>query len=226
MKKIIFSTVLLLSFSSVSALDITFNNPIVSDMPVQSNTTCTASQLLWYDDSDQWSFWATYGAHHFCTQKWYDWTIWHVWDTSTADPDVCETNSTTTTTIPAWRFDTTATSNYISISCTISDSSVWCTQPNALNYNPNVTMDDWSCFYTDPSTWTWWATTVNVDFSTLDLSPIQNSWISEDVFTKLELEQYYTLKFTFYLFWSIIFIVYKLSPVRTPNLTFKSIMKT
>jgi len=131
-----------------------------------TNTTCSNNDSIGTDESDSVAAVNT-TANHYCKHLDFDGSSNYNLDQSNTDPDVCETNSNATSTNPAWRFDTSSTNDFTSITCFISDSKVGCTYPNALNYNPNATYNDGSCFY---DSWSGggsgtWSTdvTVNID---------------------------------------------------------------
>lgn len=188
-----------------NALEMSFQNPTYWDLPIQIDSTCISTDLIWYDEGDWTGVWVSYAPYHYCVQLWYDWSVSYLTDTWIADPDVCETNSSQITQTPVWRLDTSWTNNYTSITCTISDSKVWCTQPNALNYSPVATMDDWTCFYTD-STQTW---------STFSFpSELTLSWwiiSNQDNFmNQNELFNFYQFELTFLLLFTLIVLIHKL----------------
>ena len=206
--KILFWFLFFIYSFNTYALDETFVNPTFSDLnPPSVSTTCSPTDPLWVDESDfQWVG-ETYLPHHYCVIQWYTTYTSYVVVDDPSSPWVCETNSNQEASSITWEYDATQTNVYDSITCAVSDSQVWCTFPNALNYDPNALVNDGSCFFSDSTWWTWTGTVSDV--AVVVNNPSYN-W--EEIFTIDELYNFYMMEFTFLLLLALIIISKKFTP--------------
>ena len=168
-------------------LETTYTAPTFQDIAsFYSDSTCQNSDPIGFDESDG-NNWITNTINYYCIGRGYDWWINFNADTSATDPDICETNSWPTANTIRWRFDTSATDDFIDITCFIDDSKVWCTDPNASNYDPQHTREDWSCNF-----WGWWTWTG----STWDVNVVINGWegINKSIFDLETLQDIYQME--------------------------------
>lgn len=187
MKKIIFFTLLIFPFTSYSA-DFVFDNPTFWDIEsIEWNPNWVPSSSPIYNSDYNWT--------QYCVALWY--TYWSKNHIIGSNPAIYNWSDWELLSWSAWTIE--------SITCQWTEV-LWCMDETAENYNSSANTDDGSCIYSSIS----WNSETSSWTIIIENNYITEWWLWEDIFTKDDIDTYFTIVMVIALFVQMYVWIFKI----------------